>query len=126
MRPREFLDALENAALPPCDAPGEQAELLRSLLVHVFFADLELDRRELTMLERVLPKVNAREYVKSLAARRLDLDRLAELFPDPADRDDIVRLAEHAAWGNEKLERREWSLIERLKEKLGLLRDGAP
>ena len=70
------------------------------------------------MLQRVLPKASSREYVASLATRRLDLDRLAELFPDAQDRQDVVRLAKHAAWGNETMERREQSLIDRLLERL--------
>jgi hypothetical protein len=122
MRPREFLDVLENPNLPRCDVEGEQAELLRTLLVHLFFADLDLDKRELRVLQRVLPDVNTREYVQSLASRRLDLDRLAELFPDSADRNDIVTLAEHALWSDDKGERREWSLVQRMIEKLGLVR----
>jgi hypothetical protein len=75
------------------------------------------------VLKRVLPDVDTGEYVKALASRRLDLDRIAELFPDAADREDIVRLAEHALWSDEKGERREWNLIERLIEKLGLARE---
>ncbi|HKP62577.1 MAG TPA: hypothetical protein VJV78_37840 [Polyangiales bacterium] len=120
MRPREFLDVLENPALAPCTAAGEQAESLRSLLVHLFFADLNLDKRELRLLERVLPHVNIREYLTAHAARKLDLDRLAELFPDREDRADIVRLAEHAVWGDDTLARRERDLLERLADRLGL------
>ena len=120
MRPHEFLAVLEDPELPPCEITGEHAEILRTLLVHLFFADLELDRRELILLRRVLPSRDTREYVKSLAARRLDLDRLAELFPDPADRAAIVKLAEHAAWGDDRLEGREQRLLDRVVDKLGL------
>ena len=118
MRPRDFLDVIENPDLPRCTAGGEQAELLRTLLVHLLFADLELDKRELQLLRRVLPDVEPREYVKSAATRKLDLDRMAELFPDASDRRDIVRLAEHAAWGDEKISDRERSLIARLIDRL--------
>ena len=118
MRPRDFLDVLEQPDLPTCEDRSERAELLRILLAHLFFVDRELDRRELAMLQRVLPKASSREYIASLATRRLDLDRLAELFPDAPDRQDIIRLAEHAAWGNDTMERREQSLIDRLLEKL--------
>lgn len=123
MRPREFLDVLENPQLPRCTASGERAELLRALLVHLFFADLDFDKRELAMLQRVLPDVDTREYLKSAATRRLDLDRLAELFPDEADRNDIVTLVEHAAWSDAKIERGERSLLQRLVEVLGVERD---
>ena len=117
MRPREFLDALENAELPRCEVGGEQAELLRMLLVHVFFADLDFDKRELTLLQRVLPKIDTRAHVASLAAKRLDLDRIAELFPDPTDRADIIKLAEHAVWGDDKVHGRERNLVQRLENR---------
>lgn len=119
MRPREFLDVLENPNLPACEVAGEQADLLRTLLVHLFFADLDLDKRELALLRRVLPNVDPREYVKSVAGRGLSLDRLAEVFPDRADRDDILKLAEHAVWGDEKIAAREQRLMDRLAAKLG-------
>jgi len=123
MRPREFLDVLENPQAPSCGATGEQAEILRTMLVHLFFIDRELDRAELAVLVRVLPeRANLRDYVQSAAMRRLDLERLAALFPDATDRDDIVTLAEHAAWGDNRLERGERSLLERLMETLGVSR----
>lgn len=122
MRPREFIEALENADAPKCTATGERAEALRSLLIHLFFADLDLDKAELSMLRRVLPNVDVREYILSAAARRLDLDKLAAIFPDAADRDDIVTLAEHAVWGDDRVARAEWDLIDRLVEKLGVER----
>lgn len=118
MRPRDFLEVLENPALPACEATGEAADLLRALLVHLFFADLDLDKRELALLQRVLPAVHARDYVTSVAARKLDLERLAALFPDPQDRRDIVALAQHAVWGDDKLERRERNLIDQLISRL--------
>lgn len=118
MRPREFLAVLEDPTLPPCTAAGEQAESLRRLLVHLFFADLDLDKRELKLLERVLPHEDIRDYVKAHAARKLDLDRLAALFPDAGDRADIVKLAEHAVWGDDTLARRERDLLDRLVERL--------
>jgi hypothetical protein len=101
----------------------EQAEMLRTLLVHLFFVDLDLDKGELALLARVLPEGDIAAYVKSAAARRLNLDRLAALFPDPVDRDDIVTLAEHAVWGDDNVDRREWDLVDQLVEKLGVVRE---
>lgn len=123
MRPRDFIAVLEDPSLPKCSATGERAEQLRTLLVHLFFIDHDLDRRELSLLERVLPDVQIRDQVKVLATRKLDLLRLAALFPDPQDRNDIVTLAEHAVWGDEKIERREWDLIQRLMDALGVVRE---
>lgn len=96
--------------------------MLRTLLVHLFFADLDLDKGEFSMLKRVLPSVDVRGYILSLAARRLDLDKLAALFPDALDRDDIVTLAEHAVWSDNRVARAEWDLVDRLVEKLGVER----
>jgi hypothetical protein len=123
MRPRDFIDVLENPRLPPSAASGERAELLRSLLVHLFFIDHDLDKRELRLLERVLPEGSVLAYVKTVAARKLDLARLAAVFPDPDDRRDIVQLAQHAAWGDEKLVRREQAVLDRLMEALGFVPD---
>ncbi len=123
MRPRDFLEVLANPDLPRCTLGGEHAELLRSLLVHLFFADLDFDKREFALLLRVLPDIDAREYVKSVAARRLDLARLAELFPNQDDRHDIVTLVEHAAWSDAKLDRAESSLRQRLIEVLEVERE---
>jgi hypothetical protein len=120
MRPRDFIDVLENQRLPRCAASGERAELLRILLVHLFFIDHDLDKRELMLLERVLPEGSVRDYVKTVAARRLDLERLAALFPDPNERRDIIQLAQHAAWGDEKLVRREQDVLDRLMAALGV------
>lgn len=124
MRPRDFIDVLENRQLPRCAATGERPELLRSLLVHLFFIDHDLDKRELLLLERVLPEINVRDYVKSVAARKLDLERLAAVFTDPGERRDIIQLAEHAAWGDEKLELRERAVLDRLNEILGVVPAG--
>ncbi len=122
MRPRQFLEVLENPEAPRCGVIDEQAEMLRTLLVHLFFVDLDLDQGELNLLARLLPEGDITAYVKAAAARRLNLDRLAALFPDPVDRDDIVTLAEHAVWGDNNVDRREWDLVDRLVEKLGVVR----
>src|SRR4051794_12668311 len=122
MRPREFIEVLENPNAPRCTVTGERPEILRTLLVHLFFIDRELDKGELAMLGRVLPDVNIRAFIESAALRRLDLDRLAALFTDPVDRDDIITLAEHAVWGDNRVERGEWALVEQLVEKLGVVR----
>jgi hypothetical protein len=120
MRPRDFIAVLENRSLPRCEATGERADLLRSLLVHLFFIDHDLDKRELQLLERVLPETNVYDYVKSVAARKLDLERLAAVFPELDDRRDIIRLAERAALGDEKVVLRERAVLDRLTEILGV------
>ena len=120
MRPRQFLDALQEPGAPKCAEVDERAEMLRTLLVHLVFVDMDLDPREMEMLARVFPEGDAREHIKRAAARRLNLDRLAALFPDPGDREDVVLLAEHVVWGDSNVDRRERDLLERLIEKLGV------
>ena len=123
MRPREFLDVLENPAAERCGVMNEHAEMLRTLLVHILFVDMNLEKGEMDLLARVFPAGDVREHIKAAAARRLNLDRLAALFPDPVDRDDIITLAEHAVWGDDTVDRREWDLVDQLVEKLGVVRD---
>lgn len=124
MRPRDFIDVLENRQLPRCAAAGARADALRNLLVHLFFIDHDLDKRELVLLERVLPDGHSgRDFVKLVAARQLDLERVAALFPDEDERRDILELADQAAWGDEKVVLRERTLLDRLTEVLGVTRD---
>lgn len=122
MRPRDFIHALEHPESPRCGVSGEQADILRTLLVHLFFVDLDLDHRELALLARVLPEGDASEHVRAAAARKLNLIRLAELFPDRSDRDDILTLAEHAVWGDGQVKAAERDLLGRLTETLGVVR----
>ena len=53
MRPRQVLEVLENPEAGKCGVVDEQAEMLRTLLVHLFFVDLDLDKGELDLLARV-------------------------------------------------------------------------
>jgi uncharacterized tellurite resistance protein B-like protein len=125
MRPRQFLDALKEPGAPRCAAVDEHAEMLRTLLVHLVFVDMDLDRREMDILARAFPEGDLREHIKKAASRRLNLERLAALFPDPDDREDIVTLAEHVVWGDSNVDRRERDVLDRLIEKLGVAREDA-
>jgi uncharacterized tellurite resistance protein B-like protein len=120
MRPREFIDVIEHPESPPYRARDEQSDMLRTLLVHLFFVDFDLDRGELDMLARLLPQGDLRAHVEQVAAHRLDLHKLAALFPDPVDRADIVTLAEHAVWSDGRLGPAERQLVARLGEVLGV------
>jgi uncharacterized tellurite resistance protein B-like protein len=123
MRPRDFIDVLENPDKPPIATRDAQAELLLSVLAHVFVADRKLDPQELALMKRLaadVPDVEA--YLEQLAGRALDLDALAAAFPDPQDRDDIITLAEHAVWGDSEVDSREWDVVDALVEKLEVVR----
>ncbi|HEX5661798.1 MAG TPA: hypothetical protein VFX59_31620 [Polyangiales bacterium] len=124
MKPSELIKLLENPQAPKKVQRDEPTELLLTMLVHLFVADRRLDERELALLSRILPEgQDARSYIDELSARKLDLDRLAQLFPNPSDRDDIVTLAEHGVWGDDEVDPREWDIVDQLVEKLGVTRD---
>lgn len=121
MKPSDLLRVLDDPKLPGITKQDAQSELLLTLVAHLFFADERLDRGELALMERLLPpNIDAREHVESLTKRPLDLPALAAMFPDPQDRDDIVTLAEHAVWGDDEVDSREWDLVDQLVEALGV------
>lgn len=124
MKPGQLIHLLDNPEAPRNVERDEPTELLLTLLVHMFFADRRLDEGEVALIERILPGgVETQSYIEELSKRPLDLDRLSELFPDPKDRDDIVTLAEHAVWGDDEVDPREWDFVDKLVEKLGVTRD---
>ena len=124
MKPREIIHLIDTPEALGAPVSDEQTEILLTLLVHMFFVDRRLDDGEVALLTRILPPgedVNA--HIEKLRGRPLDLDRLAALFPDPSDRDDIITLAEHAVWGDNEVDPREWDFVDQLVEKLGVVRD---
>jgi len=124
MKPRELIHLLENPEAPKTVQLSEQTEILLTLLVHMFFVDKRLDEREVALLQRILPEgQDVQSYIDTLSKRELDLDRIATLFPDAQDRDDIVTLAEHAVWGDDEVDPREWDFVDQLVEKLGVVRE---
>lgn len=124
MKPRELIDLLENPDAPHTVKRDEHTDALLTLIVHMFFADRRLDDGEIALLQRILPSgEDVRATIVKLAAHPLDLDRLGALFPDAQDRDDIVTLAEHAVWGDDEVDPREWDFVDKLVEKLGVNRD---
>jgi hypothetical protein len=124
MKPREIIDLIDNPSAQQALPEGEQTEILLTLLAHMFFVDRRLDDGEVALLSRLLPPGrDVKEAIEELGQRPLDLDRIAALFPDPVDRDDIVTLAEHAVWGDNEVDPREWDLVDALVDKLGVVRD---
>jgi len=123
MKPAEFIHVLDHPEAPPLVAHDAASELLLTLLAKMFFADRSLDEGELAIIERLAGDVaDSRSYVEELAARPLALDALAEAFPDAQDRDDIITLAEHAVWGDGRVDAREWDWVDQLVEVLGVVR----
>jgi uncharacterized tellurite resistance protein B-like protein len=121
MKPRDFIHVLENPGAAPVSQQSGEAELLLTLVAKLFYADKVLDERELALVSRLADGVaDVRGYVEKLAARELDFQKLAAMFPDPKDRDDIVTLAEHAVWGDDEVDSREWDIVDKLVEVLGI------
>jgi uncharacterized membrane protein YebE (DUF533 family) len=124
MKPGHLIHLLDNPDAPRTVQRDEPTEILLTLLVHMFFADRTLAEGEVKLIQRILPEgVDTQSYIEELSKRPLDLDRLAALFPDAKDRDDIVTLAEHAVWGDDEVDPREWDFVDKLVEKLGVSRD---
>ena len=122
-RPRAFLDVLDDPAAAPLGELSGTDALLMRLLAHMFHADDELSRAELEVFSRLVgPKdeEELREYLDDLVEQPLDYAELARAFPDPQDRDDIVTLAEHGIWSDNRVERGEVDMIEDLMEALGI------
>lgn len=123
MKPRDFIHLLEHQDAPNDIVQNEGADLLLGVLVHTFVADDRVHEGEVALLKRLIgPHADAQAYIEKLAARPLDLDALATAFPDAQDRDDIITLAEHAVWGDDEVDSREWDLIDALVDKLGVVR----
>jgi hypothetical protein len=123
MKPREFIEVLDNPSAPSLRQPDPEGELLLTLLAHLFFADRRLDEGELALMKRLTAGIQDVDvYLQQLASRELDFEALAKTFPDPQDRDDIITLAEHAVWGDADVDAREWDIVDALVEKLGVTR----
>ena len=122
-RPRAFIDVLVDPAAAPLGKPtGPGAQLMR-LLAHMFYADGDIASAELDVFGRILgssDQEELREYLEDLVESPLDYEEIARLYPDPQDRDDIVTLAEHAIWGDRRVEEGEVDILEDLMEALGV------
>ena len=108
--PGAFLHVLEDPSAPPVGQPQGPDGLLMRLLAHMLYADDDIERAELDLLGRLVgahDEEELREYLDELCEQPLDLQELANAYPDPKDRDDIVTLAEHAIWGDGRVERGE-------------------
>jgi hypothetical protein len=120
-RPRVFLDVLDDPAAAPIGKPTGPDALLMRMLAHIFHADDDVARSELAVFGRLVGPIDEeelREYLDDLVEQPLDYKELARAFPDPQDRDDIVTLAEHGIWGDDKVERGEVDIIEVIMEAL--------
>jgi len=124
MKPRDFIHVLENNDAPSIKVRDEQSELLLTMVAKLFFADRDLHEGEVRLVTRLAAEVaDVPGYIEELAKRDLDYARLAAAFPDAQDRDDIITLGEHAVWGDDKVDSREWGIVDQFVEALGVERD---
>ena len=122
IRPRDFLDVLENDAAP-VQVNDTGGALLLHLLVHMFFADEVLHAKELAVLGRLVGAEDdgaLREQVTEMGAMAMNFDKLAELYPDQQDRLDIITLAEHGFWADNQMEPQEMDVLDKLAEVFGI------
>jgi uncharacterized tellurite resistance protein B-like protein len=122
-RPRAYLDVLDDPSAAPIGKPTGPDALLMRMLAHMFHADQDVTRSELAVFARLvgpLEEETLREYLGDLVSQPLDYAELAQAFPDPQDRDDIVTLAEHGIWSDNRVEHGEVDMIEALMEALGV------
>jgi uncharacterized tellurite resistance protein B-like protein len=95
--------------------PGHPADdAMLAMLVHVAFADRELDEGEVAFLQRVLPGRAASDltrWVEQVAAIPLDMGALAAALPTTEERWKAFRFAVRMAWKDGSLQEQERSTL---------------
>lgn len=123
IRPSEFVKVLEDQDAPSVTIEDAGGALILRLLVHMFYADEELHDKELAMLGRLIGEESGdvlRANVKKLSEVPMDFGKLAELYPDEKDRHDIITIAEHGYWGDDRAEASEMDVLDKLAEVFGI------
>ncbi|MFT3928028.1 MAG: TerB family tellurite resistance protein [Myxococcales bacterium] len=122
MRPRELLKVLDRGQGDVALA-DPQCQLMLTLIAHVIHADRGMTQDELDLVRPLVRNVeDKRGFFEELSQRPLDLEALAQNFPDRRDRKDLLEIAEHCLWCDGVEDEREWNLIDRIAYKLGLSR----
>jgi len=122
MRPRDLLEVLDRGkgAVAVTDP---DTQLMLTLIAHVIHADHGMTQDELDLVDPLVRGVtDKRGFFGELSKRPLDLDQLANTFPDRRDRKDLIALAEHALWCDGLEDDSEWNLLDRVALKLGVQR----
>jgi len=121
-RIQEFLDVL-NTPTHTVQGAHPQDALLLSVMVHVAFADGQVEENEFALLGRLAPEKDPSElmfWIAEEAHKPLDTAALAAAFPSPEDRERLLTFAGHMAWGDNHLEASEVQLIASLARALGV------
>ena len=96
--------------------PGDPA--LNSLLVHVAFADGQVDDNEFSTLQQLMPGRELGEllvWVDAESRRPMDVDGLMKAFALPSQRKELLALAERMAAVDGRVEASEHDLIDTLR-----------
>ena len=123
--PRQFIEVLENKDAPAITERDAGGELLVGLLVHLFFSDHELADSELDLLSRLLgdkSRDDLRGHVEAVGKAGYDYAALASAYTDAQTRDDILTLAEHGVWADNRIEREEMDVLDDLVRALDIKR----
>ena len=97
--------------------------LLRRLLVHVAFADGQVDESEFDLLRQIVPDRSLGEllvWVDTESRTEMDVSALLRAFPFPSDRQDLLALANLMAAADGRIDPGETRLIDTLKSHIQL------
>jgi uncharacterized membrane protein YebE (DUF533 family) len=122
-RPTEFMSALRDPKGKPLQGAHPADAALRSLWVHIAFADGRVGDAELALFQAVSPGVSRDELLLQIAedaARPLDLNALALALPDPDDRQEAFMLASWMVGQDDRVHQQEAKLLGALMRALGL------
>jgi len=121
-RIEQYLAIAADPDAAPLSGTHEHDGPLRSVLIHVAFADGIVGPPELALLERLVPGLDRTvllDLVSSEAARPLDLDLLARTFPGTDERHQLLAFAAAMVWEDDALHPAEEGLMGRLQAALG-------
>ena len=122
-RPTEFMSALRDPKNKPLQGKHPADAALRSLWVHVAFADGRVGDAELALFQAVSPGVSRDELLLQIAedaARPMDLKALAAALPDEVDRQDTFMLASWMVGQDDRVHKAEAKILGELMRALGL------
>ncbi|MCK6519829.1 TerB family tellurite resistance protein [Myxococcota bacterium] len=122
-RPTEFMNALRDPKGKPLQGTHPADAALRSLWVHVAFADGRVGDAELALFQAVSPGVSRDALLLLIAedaAKPLDLGALAEALPDADDRQEAFMLASWMVGQDDRLHKAEAKLLAELMRELRL------
>ena len=114
----QYASILRRQHTSPLAGSDPADPLLRSMLVHVAFADGQVDESEFEMLQQLVPGKELGEllvWVDVESKRDMDVDYLMGAFTLPSDRRALLELAELMAAVDGRIDPGEILLVETLK-----------